>query len=266
MHQYETDKIVHVFAALGDTKASAVHHREHREPGQREAKWPDDERKKTQGWLRDVLPILEGLSLGMARYSFEKLANEVEHLPILSIITQTDLVRDGLEQELKQRKFFVLNQDFVRYYNKTALAGEAFKVRFPRGNTELIEAGNCLALDRFTGCVCHAMRAIEFALNALESKLGITRPPEPWQRSWGKVLDRIDVEIETRDKSKPVDWDKEAKSFKQCSAFLWAIKTPYRDDTFHVTLPYSQQEAMDILDVSLPFLRHVSEKMSLDEV
>ena len=45
---------------------------------------------------------------------------------------------------------------------------------FPSANNDILEASNCLALERGTATVMHLMRVAEVGLKALASALGVT--------------------------------------------------------------------------------------------
>jgi hypothetical protein len=273
MQPYETDKLVHVFAALGATKESAVHHREHREHGQSEGIWPQPRRIETQTVLLNVLPLLEQLNLPMTQHFSKRLAQEVEHLPIVSIITEADNIREMLEQELKQRKFFALHLEHGKYYNNPLLAGERFKDNWPRANNELVEAGNCFALDRYTACVCHSMRALEYALKAFEFSLKIIPAPPGPGNTWGAIIGRIEDRKgrkgynvsghPTVPATRPsVEWTANADFNDNCLTFFSAVKSACRDKTFHVESSYDEGAARQMFDCTLVVLSKIAEQLN----
>jgi hypothetical protein len=165
MHEYSTSLLVHVFARLDFVKEHAVFFKT------KKLDWPWANRQRCQSELSDALPWLETLGLTTTRGFFDGFAREVLTMDIEGARHKADAIREVLKVELEGRKFFVLNQDNLRYYNNTQLAGEQFKDNWPKANAELIEAGNCLAFERHTACVCHVMRALEFVFQALENKL-----------------------------------------------------------------------------------------------
>jgi len=165
------------------------------------------------------------------------------------------------QDEIENIKFFWVNPELIRYYDNTELAGSDFKEKFPRGNGELIEAGNCLALGRYTACVFHLMRSLEIALIALESTLAIARPHRGQERTWGKTLERIGNKIDEYDRLPPANWASDQTFYKQVRALLNAIKSPYRDSTMHVESSYDEAGAQSVFNVSVEALKHIATKL-----
>lgn len=260
MQAYQTEKLVHVFAALSGAKENAVSH-------QGKSNWPLGRRKETGGCLRNVLPILDQLNLRIAKQQVEQFAGEMELLPIENVIATSDNIRSILEQELMQRKFFVLNVDHGKYYNNPSLAGDNFKDRFPKANVELIEAGNCFALDRYTACVCHLMRSLEYGLKALDADLKINwKPGEVDRQTWGQIIRKIESEKEMPDHKPKIvcspAWEKKPEFYGSCLSVLSSIKSAYRDTTFHVALSYDEPSAHHIFEMTKGFLRQVAEELN----
>jgi hypothetical protein len=177
-------------------------------------------------------------------------------LPILSIITQADYVRELLEQELKKRQFFVLDVN-GGYYDNPLLAGAPFRDNWPTANKELVEAGNCFAVDRYTACVCHLMRALEYALKAFENELKITAPARGPENTWGKIIGRI----EQKKKQPSPEWMAKAGFNDNCLTFFCAVKSACRDKTFHVESSYDKGSASSLFSCTVAVLSEISKEL-----
>ena len=159
-------------------------------------------------------------------------------------------------------RFFYVRKERLQYYQNPELAGKAFKTGFPNGNRELIEAGNCLALDRFTACVCHLMRALDIGLTALERQLGIVPPAKGPENTWGKILGRIKDQVDQNDETPPPGWAADKDFYQKAHAFLQAVKAPYRDATMHVKAVYDEESATSIFKLTVEVLRHFATKLA----
>jgi hypothetical protein len=159
-------------------------------------------------------------------------------------------------------KFLYVKPETLRVYQNPELAGEGFKLGFTNGNRELTEAGNCLALDRFTACVCHLMRALEIGLTSLERQLGIVAPAKGAENTWGKILGRIKDRMDQNDKTPPPDWAKDREFYQKAYSFLQAAKTPLRDSTMHVKSVYDQESATSVFSVTAEVLRHLATRLA----
>jgi hypothetical protein len=164
-----------------------------------------------------------------------------------------DSLESRFEDEIEDRKLFLVKPELFGFYQNTELAGEQFKSNFPRGNIELIEAANCLVLDRHTACVFHLMRALDIALNALQADLGIPLPSNLAARTWGRTLERIKVAIDAHAGSP----DKK-EFYATAYTFIQAVKAPFRDTTMHVESSYDQASAQSVFNVALEVLKHLA--------
>jgi hypothetical protein len=174
---------------------------------------------------------------------------------------------DLFAQEAESIKFFSVRPERLKFFNNPTIAGEKFKSNFPKGNSELIEAGNCFVLDRFTASVCHTMRSLEYALLALENALGIQPPQNVALKTWGKTLERIEINKGQKGKNgiAPLppspEWAKDPDFYEKCFMFLAATKAAFRDDTFHVGANYDETGANNVLSVSAVFLNQLADKL-----
>jgi hypothetical protein len=256
MHQYTTDRLVHIMARIGSLKEAAVHHRE------RGYSWPNDGRRKAQAWIREALPWMEELHLGTSKLLFEQLAQDLEHLDIQTVLGKANQIQTVLQDELQKRTFLVLDIETERFYSNQLLAGEKFKENWPKANAELIEAGNCFALNRYTGCVCHLMRSLEYALKSIEAELRITPPPPGPGNTWGSIIQRIEVKKGRRGSTNPsAEWAANANFYDNCLTFFCAIKSACRDKTFHVEATYDKAGAQHLFDCTVAVLSKISEQL-----
>ncbi|MGP8200525.1 MAG: hypothetical protein ACLQU4_13600 [Limisphaerales bacterium] len=103
-------------------KESVAHHRF------LQGGWHNGERQKVQESLRKVLPIFDVLNLNTSKSSCQQLIRDIPHLLAESALTTANNVRDNLELELKNRKFFVLIRDDTVHVEKTYKEQEAKSV------------------------------------------------------------------------------------------------------------------------------------------
>jgi hypothetical protein len=212
--------------------------------------------------LRETLPWLEELSLGTTKGLLEQLAADLPHLDIRTVLGKLNQIETVLEYELKARMFFVLDVSDTGRYNNLLLAGERFKDNWPRSNGELIEAGNCFSVACYTGCVCHLMRSLEYALRAFEAALKITAPPPGPGNTWGNILGRIEVKKGKGNTKPSPEWIADAAFYDDCLSFFWAVKSACRDKTFHVESSYDKSSAKPLFDCTVAILSKISEHLN----
>jgi hypothetical protein len=173
----------------------------------------------------------------------------------------------GLEElfniQIKNVQFFFVERGRAHFYNKTDHAGPECRDKFPRANVELIEAGNCLALARFTASVFHLTRALEYGLRAVASGLGLPDPTKGPDRNWGAVLKTIKGRIDSNNmklKADPI-WQGDREFYEKAYAFLEAVRNPIRNATIHVEADCDEQSAADVLNACSAFMRHIAVKL-----
>ena len=99
----------------------------------------------------------------------------------------------------------------ANYVDHNALVGPEVDQAFPSARDDIREVGNCLAADSNTAAVFHMMRAVEWALRALASDLGLWRLPQrrrsgrtkwtpveysQWEHIITQLHTKVDVKLE----------------------------------------------------------------------
>jgi hypothetical protein len=256
MNEFAAAKMVHVTAHIEYVEKAVWFH------SPKTHEWSAEEAAKAKQALTDILEDLDVLSLSMTKLQCERLISEMDKMSLYRLGVNGAALRNTLVDELGQRSFFFIPQNDLRFYNQTELAGPGFKDRFPISNGELIEAGNCLAMGRYTACVCHLMRALDVVLAALERQMAIPTPDKGAERTWGKTLGRIRDEIAKNNKNPPQGWKKEGEFYQKAEAFIQAMKLTYRDSIFHVAAVYDEQSATSVFNATVEALRYLATRLA----
>lgn len=180
-----------------------------------------------------------------------------------TILAAANELETRFNDEVKAISLLNLELRKLRFYSATDLFGEEFKVNFPVANGEICEAGKCLALDRYTACAFHLMRAMEIALRVLFTSLGM-QPRILSVTKWEAITDRIGAKIVKNDLQRADDptWQSEKPFYETAHAFLVAARSPLRNATMHVDVSYADEGS--ILPVWLAteaFMRHIAPKL-----
>jgi uridine phosphorylase len=67
-------------------------------------------------------------------------------------------LRQAIENELASRKFVMIENDKLDFFEQENLFGKQVAKAFPLARNEIRSAGNCLAMDLNTAAVFHLMR------------------------------------------------------------------------------------------------------------
>ena len=151
------------------------------------------------------------------------------------------LARDfqqALVAELQQHHFILIAPRHSKYFNHhTPLFGKAVADEFPAAAFDIKEAGKCMALDRWSACIFHLMRAVEHALFRMARQLRLKSGKRPLDRTnMNEIIERVESELERRrrlpgKKTKTIRaredfWSKAAVQFRY-------FKDAWRNHTSH---------------------------------
>ena len=231
------------------------------------AAWDKDEystkeRADIADRMTTVMNEAEFLGLKATQITAELIYDQMDNLSCDETFTRLELLLDAFRKETDQYNLFFVQPAKQEYFLKAPLCGEDFVQKFPRANYELWESGKCLAAERYTACVFHAMRALEIALRVMESALGIIAPSPGPENTWGRIIGRIREQLDQNKNNPPLGWQHEKEFYDKASAFFQSVKMSFRDATMHVKAQYDEQSATDIFTSSCIFMRHVASELT----
>jgi hypothetical protein len=240
-----TENIVNAQCSLLYMDAETQEEKE-RQPNQRE------ELKNT---AKSIFKEAGFLGLKSTGKQAARLYHYAENKPPNDVERASDELHTRFHDEIESLSFFYVPADKLAFYNKTDLFGDEFKTNFPQANTEISEAGNCFAFDRYTASVFHLMRALEVVLKVLFQTLGLPPLTIAGERNWNGILQKVKDKLDS-DKSIP-----DHEFYDNTYAFLVAAKNPMRNATMHVDAVYDEASAKRLFDAIGAFVRHVATKL-----
>jgi hypothetical protein len=150
------------------------------------------------------------------------------------------------------------------YFEPTGAYKESVITNFPEVKVDVEEAGKCLALERFTACVYHAMRIAEHGLRSLAGDLGIDLGKAD-KSTWGQIIQecehKIKADMQSISLSKRTKEQQERLQFYSDAAIqMRYFKDAWRDDVAHVRATYTQEQAQIIYDSVRHFMTQLSDR------
>lgn len=195
--------------------------------------------------LQELLDICTRLCLKTAKLSVQRAISDP---PKTS--REFDIYTGVVMDELKAQLFLFVPAERSTFYDSDPRI-----VGFPRACKEIIRAGSCFALSEYTACVFHAMRSVEFGLDAVRANLGMSLR-DVNERSWGNICNDIRSGISAKGKA----WPK-VDQYTAIHATLVAVKDAWRNQTMHVASGYDEADARLILENAKFFVSRLSEAM-----
>lgn len=149
----------------------------------------------------------------------------------------------------------VLSGDSIRYIAATEpLFGEAVDMAFPSSAEDIAEAGRSLGYGLNIAVAFHLMRAMELAIQALASKLGVTNV----DRVWGNLLSDINTVILNMPKGT------DRNRWSESHSHLYHVKQAWRNPTMHPKKTYTDAEAKALFDAVCSFMQHLAPLVEAD--
>lgn len=168
-------------------------------------------------------------------------------------------LNNNLLVELSSAYFLLIPADKrFAYEQPQPIFGPDVERAFPDAKRDLSAAGRCFAVDEWTACVTHLMRALEYALRWLAKRAGL-KPDEYEGENWKNVIDRIEKKIRELEqlpkspaKSENVQFLSEA-----ATQFHW-FKDAWRNQAAHAHVFYDDRDGIQIFLHLSDFFRHLA--------
>jgi hypothetical protein len=227
----------------------------------------DEECERYVSIINGARRIFEGMGLDstvdqIVRFDTDIGGLEVDAPYALELIRG---LKHRLEDELKRSHCFMMTREQAKYWATPQLFGSEVWQRFPSANSDVEEAGKCLACNRGTAAVFHLMRVLETGLRALGASLNDPNLDPKRNPSWETILRKSDEELQKPVKDRTPEWTTDDGFFSTATANLRVVKNAWRNPTMHVERRYTEEEAREVWDASRAFMRHLAMKLSEKE-
>jgi hypothetical protein len=214
-----------------------------------------------EGVYRDALSRIEEIQKFCGEVGFEeswrkaRLSLERLKSPLFagsaSLASEAINIHDVLLSEVGARKFVVVSKQRSEFIDNPGLLGDDVARTFPSALLDIVEAGNCLAIESSTAVVFHVMRVAEQGLRALAMKLRVRLTdkgkPHPIELAqWDKIITGIKIEInKVRQRPKgSVKRQEQLELYSDAADHCTFMKDIWRNAASHARKPYTDPEAM----------------------
>jgi hypothetical protein len=190
--------------------------------------------------IEGIVDLCETIDLKVSVISCEEFLTMIEEETFTIAEARSRFAELGniIRREMQTVLFFHLPSSQAEFYDKKELFGKEVSKRFPNLESDIIEAGNCLALGRGTACVFHLMRVMETAVQEFGSFLGIEAVSE---KNWQVILDGVNKAIKGLHKGS------HTAALSEVAANLYSVKLAWRNEVMHPKATYTADEAKDVL-------------------
>lgn len=140
--------------------------------------------------------------------------------------------------------------------------GDKVHARFKDARQDIAASGRCLALDEWTACVFHSMRALEHGLRAFAHYVGLPMATGIEIEQWKNIIDQIEKKIREMEKL-PRDAAKIAtlQFCSEAASQFRYFKDAWRNHVSHSRVSYDPREAYSIWNHTREFMESLSEHL-----
>ena len=173
---------------------------------------------------------------------------------IASIVTLVSELIGTVQKRLLDDLYFRIEPRHRPFYDQLLLTKEA-EIAFPSSVRDAVEAGRCFALDRWTACVLHLMRALEFPVTALAKALNLSM----YSPNWEQILNEAEREIrKITPATHGTNWKEDEQFYSEAALHFRFIKNAWRNYAVHGHDTYDRHEAYEILTHVRSFMDHLA--------
>lgn len=237
----------HIFVALSNTLSELeVFHAElHRSLSQNGQSASQNDLETHCASLRKMLHVaheaLAGMGLNVSasqvRDVNESLSRNLQSDAFKSSIGQ---LRRLIEYELESRLFLHVPQNRAEYWSEEPLLSKKAQRSFKKAIDDMVEAGKCLAVGRYTASVFHLMRVVEVGAKRFARKFpGLTLSHKA---TLGSIAKDISCEILLMPNGTPSESERK-EAFSRTADHLSHITAGWRNKTMHPGLSYNEEQA-----------------------
>lgn len=253
MFEFQTKKILPILNIISDIASRLSQSRDIVKLPAR-LRYEQEDMKYLINHIKLLYEHLNELNLKMSNISVDKLIHILNSKKDFAVneseIALINEIQARVIDELSLKKLFVLDDYRAEYYNpKNFIFGQDVLNNFPSCEFDIIEAGNCFALGRFTACVYHLMRSFETPLKKFAEELQLNIGD---RSNWGNLLNEITKATEKLN-------DKLIKEkYCQITSYFSSIKTGWRNYVIHGNSKFTEEEAKAIFEVCKILMQQLS--------
>jgi hypothetical protein len=174
------------------------------------------------------------------------------------ILTAMEDLLHCLKTECRAIQFAFISPEKVGFFEQHDLFGEPVSSAFPSAQSEIMEAGNCLAADLHTAAVFHLMRVAEWGLRALAKTLHVKLSVQIEFACWGQVIGAIKDRLDKL-KGKTAAKDKKAQIYSALVLDIRAFSYLWRNPVMHVRSRYDEPQAQSAFNHVRSFMQRLTE-------
>jgi len=159
-----------------------------------------------------------------------------------------DSLLDGITAEFKSKLFYYVPNALANYYQENPFSRDIAD-NFTDAIRDMMEAGKCFALGRYTASVFHLMRVTEHGNEKIRKEYEIAEV-----KNWSQFLSKLRMYAHAQ------SGDRE-KKIMVIHQRVVGLKDAFRDNTMHFISDYNQEEAQAVFSAVRNYMEIVTKKL-----
>jgi hypothetical protein len=160
--------------------------------------------------------------------------------------------------EMKQRMLFSIELGKQKYLKSGRPLWGDVSTKFPSAESDIDNAGECLAYEQWTASVFHSMKILEIGLTVLANELGVPSNHTNWQN----IINGISAKIKTINSTTfGADWKIKEQFYSEVALQFLYFKNAWRNYVMHGRTPYNEQQAEAIFNSVKEFMMRLATQL-----
>jgi hypothetical protein len=208
--------------------------------------------------LEETISVIDEIGLHGTKRLANAIVDDLEKILVVNLADSLKKLQTILKSELSEKLVMYIPTHNAWWFNNESSFGLGVKNAFPSATEDIVEAGNCYAVDRPTACVFHSMRILEHGLRTLAQDVGLTFDIQQWHN----IIEQIESKIkEERKLPKSIEKDKRLQFLSEVAKEFMYFKDGWRNYVMHNRTDYDIFQAYSVFSHVQSFMQHLSTQL-----
>ena len=236
----------------------------------REIPFRSEDRQEMHGYLTsEVIASLGDIPLTRStRNMLDRFVERVldEDYGLESIATMLPEISRAIGIDMTTHRFLMIPEERREFYEQAQPPfGDEVADTFPSAKRDISAAARSVALDEWTSCVFHLMRALEVGLHDLAERLELPSA-ELETENWKNIIDRIEKVIRDMEKlPRSREKTEKVRFYAEAMNGFRSFKDAWRNHVSHARAFYDEREALTIYSSTQSFMQVLAQGLGENE-
>jgi hypothetical protein len=173
-------------------------------------------------------------------------------------------IKKSFDAEIESRLFLFVLPHRTPYFSDGLMMGgeiqeivESLESSWPNAIFDALEAGNCFAFERFTACVHHLAKVVEFGLVSFTAFAGVE---EADRLNWNKALEKAHKNLREKQGNFAHVSHEDEQYYSEVLGLLRNFKTAWRNPSSHIPMIFEEPKAKALFSITKTTMQHLTKR------